>query len=126
MKQQPQGFTLLEVMVSMCIFMVVSATMANSFMGHLKQNSSTEVRNGAVAAAQQKLDTLRLIDPPAMPSSGSTTESLASGGRSFSVKTLYCLTPTYCTSNNSRDITVRVSYRGKQVYETETVYTRLR
>lgn len=124
-RSSQQGFTLLEVLVSMLIFLIVSASMATSFVSHLKRNNDTEVRSGAVTVAQLRLDALRLVDPPTLPSSGSEVTTEESGGRTFNIETSYCEDPTYCTTN-SRSIIVRVSYAGSQVFQTETVYTRLR
>jgi general secretion pathway protein I len=126
MKDRHAGFTLLEVMISMSLFLGISASMTTAYVSHLKQNTSTEVRSGAIAVAQQRLDELRLIDPPTMPSSGNVTTTLAAGGRTYSLKTYYCENTAFCATANSRHILVKVNYAGKQVFETETVYTRLR
>ncbi|MBN8549254.1 MAG: type II secretion system protein [Deltaproteobacteria bacterium] len=126
MKTREAAFTLLEVMVSMLIFLVVSATMANAFMSHLKTNTATEVRTGAIAAAQLQLDEHRLADPFAMPTSGSTSDTKTVGGRDFTVITYYCQDPSFCISASTRHLLIKVRYANKQVFQTETVYTRLR
>lgn len=126
MKISERAFTLLEVMVSMLIFLVVSATMANGFISHLKTNTQTEVRTGGIEAAQLQLDEHRLSDPFTMPSSGSTTATKTVGGRNFTVVTYYCQTASFCISPSTRHLLLKVSYANKQVFQTETVYTRLR
>ena len=120
------GFTLLEVMVAMLLFLVVSATMASTFVSHLKHNTDTEVRSGAVALAQRRMDELRLQDPPTMPTSGTTAVTQSAGGRDYSVSTTYCENASLCATANNRHLTVRVSYENSVVFQTETVYTRLR
>lgn len=124
MKQN--GFTLLEVLVAMLLFLVVSSTMANTFISHLKHNTDAEVESGAIALAQQRLDELRFLDPATLPTSGATSENESVGGRNYTVETLYCETPAYCISGNNRHLVVRVNYAGAQIFRTETVYTRLR
>lgn len=126
MIERDAAFTLLEVMVSMLIFLMVSATMANSFIGHLKTNTATEVRTGAMNAAQLQLDEHRLNDPFAMPTSGSTSTVKTIGGRNFTVETYYCQVASFCISASTRHLRLKVNYAGKQVFQTETVYTRLR
>ena len=126
MKVRDEAFTLLEVMVSMLIFLVVSATMANAFVSHLKTNTATEVRTGAIEAAQLQLDEHRLADPMTMPNSGSTSATITIGGRPFNVVTYYCQNPAFCISSSTRHLLVKVNYANKQVFQTETVYTRLR
>ena len=120
------GFSLIEVMVAMVIFGVVSASMAPVFMNHLKFNTAMEVRSGAYAAAQQVLDDLRSQDPSSMPSSGSSAAtSVPAGDRIYSVVTSYCLQASYCASANIRHLKVEVSYKGNLVYSVETVFTKL-
>ncbi len=120
------GFTLLEVMVSMLLFLIVSATMASTFVSHLKRNTDTEVRSGAAALAQRRLDELRLVDPPTMPASGTTSSNQSAGGRNYVVQTSYCENLSLCSSSNNRHLAIRVLYAGGIVFQTETVYTRLR
>ena len=125
-KAEQQGFTLLEVLVSMLIFLVVSATMATSFVSHLKRNTYTELRTLAMGAAQQVLDETRLIDPGTMPTSGSVNSSVNVSGKTFNVVTSYCTNSTYCISASNRHIRIQINYAGDQIFETETVFTRLR
>lgn len=120
-----RGFSLVEVMVSVALFSVVSALMAPSFIYHLKTNSRAEVKNGAIAATQQRLDTLRSSDPTSLPSSGSDTQNVAVGERTFSVKTYYCQTAAWCTTS-SRHLKIEVSYRNTFVYSAETIFSQLR
>lgn len=121
-----QGFTLLEVMVSLLLFLVVSAIMASSFVGHLKRSTETEVRTLAMGAAQEILDETRLTDPAGLPSSGTTSSTVVVGGRSFVVESTFCSNATYCASAANRHVRVRVNFNGAKVFETETVFTRLR
>ena len=124
MKQR--GFTLIEVLVSLGIFSIITAGVTSAFSSHLKYNSVAGYRTGAINAAQQRLDDLRKDDPVAMPTSGVTTATTTIGGRAFAVVTRFCTNATYCASANQRHIKVEVSYRGTILYAVETVYTKLR
>lgn len=119
------GFTLIEILVSLAIFCVVSAVMAPSFMYHLKINTQAELKNGAIAVTQQVLDSIRPIDVSTLPTSGSSTQNISAGERTFSLKTIYCNNASWC-SMSSRHIKIEVSYKNKKIYETETVFSQLR
>lgn len=121
-----QAFTLLEVMVSLVIFLLVSAGMATSYIGHLKRNTDTETDSEALAAAQRVLDVLRLQSISSLPNSGTSTQTISIGQRDFSVSTSYCVVNTYCNTSNNRHIRVAVYYKNNKAYEVDTVYTRLR
>lgn len=124
MKQR--GFTMIEVLISLGIFSIITAGVTSVFINHLKYNTVAGQRTGAIDAAQQQLDNLRKDDPVAMPTTGSSTSTITIGGRAFSVVTRYCTNTTFCASLNQRHIKVEVSYRGTLLYTVETVYTKLR
>lgn len=120
------GFTLLEVLVSMVIMGVVLASMVPAFLSHVKVNTRTEVRSGAIAAAQQILDDMRSQDPATFPSTGSDPiEVVDAGSRSYDVTVSYCTNATYCPSDETKHIRVEVEYMGEMVYAVETVFTQL-
>lgn len=124
---QERAFTLLEVLVSLLIFSVVSSSLSAVFINHLKQNSKGEIRSGAIAVAQQVLDDARSQDPASLPASGSSSVQTISGGsRNYQVVQHYCLNAAFCPTTNTRHIKVEVSYLGTIIYAVETVYTQLR
>ena len=119
-----QGFSLMEVLVSLSVMAIVLANIIPTFAFQLKQNTKAEVRTAALQAGQRVIDELRFVSPAAMPSSGAgTAQTIAVDGRNFTVTPYYCLRSSYCTSSSARHITVRVVFQGTQVYETETVFT---
>ena len=121
-----RGFTILELLIALGIFSIVSSAMAPAFIGYLKFNTASEIRSEASSAAQQTLDELRVFDPATMPSSGSDPVlALTVGLRQYDVTVSYCVNATYCTAA-SRHIQVEVAYSGKTVYQVETVYTQLK
>ncbi len=124
--RQTRGIGLIEVLVAIAILAVVLAAVVPSFLFYLRTNTKSETRTQAVAAAQVVLEDLRLQDPTLLPSSGSTTRSVTIAGRSFNVVTTFCPTGSTLCSANARHVRVEVLYKGKKVYEVETVYTKLR
>ena len=120
------GFTLVEVLFALVLFSIAVSAIFPAFLGHIRFNNFSEVRSSSYNAAQVLLDELRLQDPGAMPSTGSdSAQSIQVGARTFSVVASYCEDPSFCAAD-TRYLTVRVSYRGEEVYEVSTVYTQLR
>lgn len=125
-KRKAAGFSLLEVLVSLSLFSVVSAIMATSFTTHQDFNTQSALRTAAAMAAQQVLDTTRVEDPASLPTYGSSAaENVTIGTKTFQVVTTYCPISTYCSSANIRHLRLEVSYNGDLQYEVDTVYTRL-
>ena len=121
------GFTMLELMVTLSILGIVMIYVAPAFTAQLQFNTQSEIKTGAMAAGQQILDELRIVDPTTMPASGSDAPvDVTISNRTFSVVTSYCQNASYCVSNNTRHLTVGVSYRGVEQFSVQTVYTRLR
>ena len=121
-----RGFTLLEVLVSLGLFSIISTSLAASFAHHLKTNNLTERKSAAVMAAQQVMDEVRVQDPATLPSTGRTTQTVTIGNRAFTVVTDYCSETTYCTSANIKHIKITVSFSNQSVYQVSTVYAQLR
>ncbi len=122
-----KGFTMMEVMVSLSLFGIVSAGLMPAFTSFMKFNTQAHLKTQAYTAAQQKLDQLRLSSPQHMPTSGTQgPEDFAFGDRTFQIYTTYCPVNTFCTSNNNRHIRVEAFYLGEQKAEIDTVYTSLR
>ncbi len=119
------GFSLVEVLVALGIFAVVTAIMAPSFLYQLSTNTKAELKNGAIAVTQQVLDGIRPIEVASLPTSGFTTQNISAGDRNFSVKTLYCVNPSWC-GTSSRHIMIEVYYRNNKIYGTETIFSQLR
>lgn len=126
MRTRQEGFTLFEVLVSVALLAILMAVMAPAFLSQVRFNTLSEQRTEAMAAAQQVLDGLRRQDPSAMRTSGSDpATNIIIGSRTYRVVASYCETSSYCTSNNSRHIRIRVTRNGKELYDVQTVYTKL-
>lgn len=121
-----RGFSLLEGMVALAILGVVLAGIVPAFFNFMDANTRNERRTGAIAAAQERMETVRGEDPQSMPSSGSAGPIFIDvDGLEFEVLTTYCAVPAYCNTD-TRHVTIEVSFGGQKLYQTETVYTRLR
>jgi prepilin-type N-terminal cleavage/methylation domain-containing protein len=125
MRHRDQGFTLVEVIVAMTIFVIAITLIVPAFTSFLSVNSSNEQQTQAVRAAQQVLDRVRLQDPTSLPITGSSpVQSVTVGGHPYQVVVVYCYTPAYCGSG-SRDLEVEVSDNGKLLFSAETAYTQV-
>lgn len=122
-----EGFSLLEVLVSLVLLVMTSAGILPAFLSHFNHITNNEVRSSAYAAAQRVLDEIRVQDPTDLPSSGDgTTQNITISGKNFQVTPSYCQDSGMCGDVNSRHITVRVRYNGTIYYVVETLYTQLR
>ncbi|RMF93695.1 MAG: type II secretion system protein [Nitrospinota bacterium] len=119
-----KGFTLIEVLIALAILSIAMASIAPVFLSNFAFNNRNELRTGAVAAARQVLDGLRLQNPANLPLSGSTSQEVIAGDKTYTVITKYCLIATYCQSG-SRHIRVEVQFHGQKLYTADTVYTQL-
>jgi len=123
------GFTLIEVLVALTIMGIISVAMAPSFISHARMNTMSEKKTEAIQAAQMILDGTRIQDMSSLPTSGSATAvSVDIGDRVYEVVVKYCEASQYCpptVSNNTRHITAEVFLDGDEIYELQTVFTKL-
>ena len=120
------GFTLTEALLAVSIMGVVLAAILPTFLTYSDANTLSEERSGAVAAAQQSMESWRQIDPKSMPSSGTAqVEIVPIGDRDYEVTARFCTDPGLCDTD-TRHILLEVRYGGRIAYTLETVYTRLR
>lgn len=120
------GFTLTEALLAVSIMGIVLAAILPTFLTYSDANTLSEERSGAVAAAQQTMESWRQVDPTTMPSSGTApVEVVSIGGRDYEVLVRFCSDPGLCDVD-TRHILLEVRYGGRLTYTLETVYTRLR
>ena len=121
-----RGFSLVEGIMALAILGVVMAAVIPTFTTYQDTNRRNEERTCAVAVAQQVLEANRRLDPGLMMNSGGADwPSVSLDGRVYDVFISYCLLEQYCT-DNSRHLTVEVSYDGRTLYSAESVFTKLR
>jgi prepilin-type N-terminal cleavage/methylation domain-containing protein len=122
-----KGFTLIEVLVAITLFSIVSMGLAGGFVMQMKANNDNAIRIQAISAAQQVLDSLRVSDPSTYPTTGSDSpRSISIAGRIFSVVVSYCAIPSLCTAVTTRHLRAAVTYKGKKRYEVDTVFSQLK
>jgi prepilin-type N-terminal cleavage/methylation domain-containing protein len=124
-KQSQAAFSMIEAMVSIAIFGIGSLGIAHAFIYHMSFNTTSERRGAAIAAAQVVLDQLRVSDPASLPNTGSATQNLTVGRRTFVATTSYCSPNTYCTST-ARYVKVEIRENGQLYYTVSTVFAQLR
>ena len=121
-----RGFTLLESLLALAILGIALAGILPIFFGYMNVTTRNEMRTGAVAAAQEQMEALRFADPSTMPESGATGPNYIDvDKREYELISRYCIRPEYCTTN-SRHVLVEVGFGGNVVYQTESVFTKLR
>jgi prepilin-type N-terminal cleavage/methylation domain-containing protein len=126
-RTRESGFTLVEVLAALAIFGLLAAGMGPIFLQQLKHNRLAELTTEGMGAAQIVLDRLRTQDPATLPATGTgAPQTLLVGTHTYTVTPSYCENTSFCTSTTVRHITVRVTYAGQQVFQTQTVYAQLR
>ena len=120
-----KGFTVIEGLVAMSILGFTLTAVLSTFVGFKDVTTRNGHRSGAMAAAQQIVESTRQADPAAMPSSGKSSPDIVEiDGREFEVVSYFCKVSEYC-GENSRHITIVVNYGGRTLYKTESVFTKL-
>lgn len=123
--QRTRGFSLIETLVALGILGVVIAAASASLMQNLYQNHRAEILFEGVHAAQTVLDDLRFEDISTLPKTGTDSPRTVTSQskRQYKVYVTYCKTSQYCSSESVRQLHVRVEFKSRTVYETETVFT---
>lgn len=108
--------------MSLGLLAVALSIVVSYLATNLHSNLSMQIRYEAIQAAQSVLDKLRFQDIATLGTL--THQDVEIGSRTYSVGIVYCKNPSYCPSNDTRQITVKVSYRAEVVYETDTVFSK--
>ena len=134
-----QGFSLLETIVSLLILLAALSGIIPLYLISRLQVIEGEIETGAIAVSEQVLENLRkefndVDDIDLIPSNGqpqtvlpASDQSIATishMGKEYKPTITYCETPKYCDTY-SRHIKIQVNFNGENVYETETIYTKL-
>ena len=121
-----RGLTLVEALVALGILAVILSAVAPTFMTYLDANTLSEIRTGAMLAAEETMEQLRRQDPASLPTTGTSPLAVVhADARDFEVLTRYCVASQYC-NDDSRHLMVEVSYGGRTVYTVESIFTTLR
>jgi len=105
-----QGFTLLETTIALLIMMIGALAMGSLFVLATNYNSDANDRALALALAQQQMEVLRKTpSTDATLNPGSTTTTLTSANRQYTVVTNICATSDCGGSASLKIITIQVS-----------------
>ena len=106
-----RGFTLVETSISMVVMMVAGLAISSLFVFSLQNNVGGADRALAMAVAQQQSEQLRSVSyEDTTLTVGSTTSTVNTGGRSYSVvKTIAAETNDDLSSKQLKRITITVS-----------------
>ena len=116
------GFTLLEILVALGVLSTMISIATSFFMFNLRNNMNTQIQYEAMQAAQGVLDELRFEDISTL--TGSPTERVTIGSRTYSVAVSYCQISSFCLSDEIKHIAAKVTYKDQLVYETDTVFSK--
>lgn len=109
-------------MVAISILSIVLATTTASFVANLRKNFDAQLKFEAILAAQHVLDELRFRDVTTLTTPFS--ENVTLNNRTYVVAISYCKIASFCPTEESRQIVADVSYKGRALYETDTVYSK--
>lgn len=105
------GFTFIELMISVLIFGIVASGMTGSLIQNRPLNEFSAVKANGSLFAQERLEHYRSLDIASIPSTGSATTSVTQDGTTYTIKASFCptnlnkcsITTSPCTlSNNAR------------------------
>ena len=120
------GFTLLEVLISLAIFSLLTAAFSPAMMSNVNHNQNMQEITNSIHVAQIVMDDLRFENPGDLPLGGQgDTQILEVHGKEYAATPFFCETAAYCDAQ-TRHIRLEVAYEGEVRYEVETVYTQLR
>jgi prepilin-type N-terminal cleavage/methylation domain-containing protein len=122
MKRMQSGFSLIEVLVSMVIFAIVSLAISSLMIGSMAQISKNALASEAIALAQGQMEDLRNISFANIQSNSYSAPS-AKGNTTFTVS--------WVVANNTPaagaakiNLSVNWIHKGApQKYELETIFT---
>ena len=135
-KKKNEGFSLIESVVALLIFVITFSLAAPLFVAQQKSNITNSARTGAVSLSQQVLDNLRLETTLTL---GETNEnSVTSQGKQYNYNQFICTAKpsintdssvscntTVDASNPMRYILLQVEYNEETIYTVETIYTEI-
>lgn len=116
-----QGFTLLEVLISLSILAIALSSLMPVFASLSKFNTKMDFKTKAIAAGQERLEAIRESDHATIPTSGTVDTNHVVDGTPLIAKTTYCKTSSFCTGDN-KHIFVEIMHNGNKIHELETVF----
>jgi prepilin-type N-terminal cleavage/methylation domain-containing protein len=133
LKREAQGFTLLEVMVSLIILLAIVGGVMPVFLSYHLSTINNDIKTGAIALSQQILDELRQeknVDAWATTGTVTTTPggtaigSMSHSGKTYNAQITYCANTTFC-NDTTRQVVLEIRHNNRTIYTVETIYTKL-
>lgn len=122
-----RGFTLLETIVALTLFLIVMASISQSTANQATMTRFSQLKAASAMAAQHFLDEIRAVDPATLPESGvGDGEVFEIDGVEYTVIPTYCEQPDWCEGTGARHIKATVYHNSEAAFETETIFTQLR
>lgn len=116
-----RGFTLIETLVSLALFVVATAAIGRLLVSQIRMETSNAAKTTAISLAAKELEDLRSLDYPSIPLSRTSTATVM--GLTYTVtSTAVFDTP----ANGLASITTTVSWTeplGSQTYVLNAIYT---
>jgi prepilin-type N-terminal cleavage/methylation domain-containing protein len=116
-----RGFTLIETLVSLGLFVVATAAIGGLLVSQIRMETSNTAKTTAISLASKELEDLRSLDYPSIPLSRTSTATVT--GLTYTVtSTAVFDTP----ANGLASITTTVSWTeplGAQTYVLNAIYT---
>lgn len=121
-----RGTSLVESLIAIALVGLVAVGIMSASTSMLDANTRCQEWSAAMLAAQETMEAIRLQDPAALPTSGQSAPQVVTvEDRQYEVVTHYCTRPEYCASD-ARQLLIKVSYDGEEIFDVETVYTQMR
>jgi type II secretory pathway pseudopilin PulG len=113
-RSSEQGFTLLEIAVSLLVMMIVGLGAASLFVFALGTNTRARDRELSMAVAQEQMERLRNTQfanlDATLTATGGANKTVISAGRTYSVVTT--IANTVAGDSTQKTITIQVTPRG--------------
>jgi type II secretion system protein I len=116
--EQANGFTMIETCIAMVVMFIAVLGAVSVFALSVKNNSSANDRELAMAVAQQKLEQLRSVsftDSTLDASSGTTATTVTRAGRQYSLSTKIVHSDTINGQPTVKTITITVKPTGSSM-----------
>lgn len=118
------GFTMVETLVSMAILTIAIMPLLKLGISYRIMVTDMKLKSEAMTAAQRVAEGYRQGVITTLPSSGTQTQTISLGNRSYVVNTDICTATTYCTTA-TRDFIFRVSLNGKERYRMQAIFSEI-
>ena len=122
------GFSLVEVLVAMTIFSIVSLATSTLMTGSLAMIAQNAIGSEAIGIAQGRIEAARNIPDDMLINTNVCPSNTVKSSKGTTTFTLVCtvLADTPTTGTKTIRITVNWNYKGKaKSYATETIFTKI-